>query len=246
LVEAAPVMGIDVLTEFAFSTENWARPRAEVAVLMASILDGVDTHLSGLDSVRIRFIGRRDRCSPELHAMFTRIEEDTESRSGLNLWIAFDYGGRNELVHAARTLIEQGVASDRIDARAISSALYAPGMPNPDLVIRTSGERRLSNFLLWQAAHAELHFSDTLWPDYTPSELRATIAAMRMRRAHDLPDVPQTTGSSQSEGARESRSTSPTTARMIRVDHQIGGYARRPASSDQEVGGAARPQEGTR
>jgi undecaprenyl diphosphate synthase len=110
------------------------------------------------------------------------LEKATADRSRLNLWIAFDYGGRAELVEAARRLVESGVDPAEVDENALARSLYAPEMPDPDLVVRTSGERRISNFLLWQSAYAEYVFTDTLWPDFGPAEFRAAIEEYARRR----------------------------------------------------------------
>ncbi|MGH3049865.1 MAG: polyprenyl diphosphate synthase, partial [Gaiellaceae bacterium] len=117
-----------------------------------------------------------------LRERMAELERATAEKSRLNLWIAFDYGGRAELVEATRRLVESGVAPDEVDESAIAQRLYAPEMPDPDLVIRTSGERRISNFLLWQSAYAEYVFTDTLWPDFGPGDFRAAIEEYARRR----------------------------------------------------------------
>jgi undecaprenyl diphosphate synthase len=132
--------------------------------------------------VRVRFIGRRDRAPASLRARMEALEDRTELNTRLNLWIAFDYGGRAELVEAARRLVESGVEAREIDENVIAANLYAPELPDPDLLIRTSGELRISNFLLWQLAYAELVFVDTLWPDFGADELRAALAEYAQRR----------------------------------------------------------------
>jgi undecaprenyl diphosphate synthase len=131
--------------------------------------------------VRSRFIGRRDRAPETLRAQMRRLEEETADNDRLLLWIAFDYGGRAELVDAARRLVEDGVDADGVDEEALDARLYAPDMPDPDVLIRTSGEKRISNFLLWQLAYAELVFVDALWPDFGADDLRAALETYAAR-----------------------------------------------------------------
>jgi len=132
--------------------------------------------------VRTRFIGRRDRAPKDLQDRMETLERETADRERLQLWIAFDYGGRAELAHAARGMIEAGVLADEVSEDVFAVYLYAPEMPDPDLVIRTSGELRMSNFLLWQLAYAEFFFSDTLWPDFGEDDLREAVAAYAGRQ----------------------------------------------------------------
>jgi undecaprenyl diphosphate synthase len=185
-VEAALELGIESLTFYAFSTENWLRPPAEVDSLMEIFRETIDRELPDLakQGVRTRFIGRRDRAPEELQQRMANLELETGDRERLELWIAFDYGGRAELADAARRLVGAGVAPEEIDEDVLAVYLYAPDMPDPDLLIRTSGELRLSNFLLWQLAYAELVFVDTLWPDFGENDLRQAVAeyARRPRR----------------------------------------------------------------
>ncbi len=183
-VEAAIDLGIDSLTVYAFSTENWLRPPAEVDSLMDIFRETIDRELPDLakQGVRTRFIGRRDRASDELRARMVALEHETADRNRLNLWIAFDYGGRAELADAARRLIASGVRAEEVDEDVLAVYLYAPDMPDPDLLIRTSGELRISNFLLWQLAYSELVFVDTLWPDFGESDLRQAVVAYAGRR----------------------------------------------------------------
>ena len=183
-VEAAIDLGIDSLTVYAFSTENWLRPPAEVDSLMDIFRETIDRELPDLakQGVRTRFIGRRDRASEELRARMVALEHETADRNRLNLWIAFDYGGRAELADAARALIASGVRPEEVDEDVLAVYLYAPEMPDPDMLIRTSGELRISNFLLWQLAYSELVFVDTLWPDFGESDLRQAVVAYAGRR----------------------------------------------------------------
>jgi undecaprenyl diphosphate synthase len=183
-VEAAIDLGVESLCFYAFSTENWSRPSDEIDALMEIFVETIERELPDLarEGVRTRFIGRRDRATPELRAKIERLEAGTAGSDRLQLWIAFDYGGRAELVEAARRLVEEGVDPRDIDENAIASRLYAPEMPEPDLLIRTSGELRISNFLLWQLAYTELVFVDTLWPDFGERELREALAQYASRR----------------------------------------------------------------
>jgi undecaprenyl diphosphate synthase len=184
VVETAIDLGIESLAVYAFSTENWSRSPDEVAALMDTFGETIDRELEDLaaQGVRCRFLGRRDRAPEWLRTKMAELEEATADKSKLQLWIAFDYGGRAELVDAARRLIESGADPDLLDERAFAGYLYEPEMPDPDLVIRTSGERRISNFLIWQSAYAEYVFTDTFWPDFGPEELRNAIEEYAGRR----------------------------------------------------------------
>ena len=183
-VEAAIDLGVESLCVYAFSTENWSRPPDEVDALMEIFIETIERELPELarEGVRTRFIGRRDRATPALRATIERLEEETASNERLQLWVAFDYGGRAEVVEAVRRLVEEGVDPRDIDENAIAARLYAPEMPEPDLLIRTSGELRISNFLLWQLAYTELVFVDTLWPDFGERQLREALAEYASRR----------------------------------------------------------------
>jgi undecaprenyl diphosphate synthase len=180
-VEAAIDLGVRSLAVYAFSTENWARPADEVDDLMEIFGETIERELPDLarQGVRTRFIGRRDRAPAWLRE---RMEAETAANDRLSLWIAFDYGGRAELAEAARRLLEAGVDPEDVDEDALAAHLYAPQLPDPDLLIRTSGELRLSNFLLWQLAYAELVFVDTLWPDFGEDDLRRALADYATRR----------------------------------------------------------------
>jgi undecaprenyl diphosphate synthase len=184
VVEQAIDLGIESLAVYAFSTENWSRDAGEVEALMEIFGETIERELEELaaQGVRCRFVGRRDRAPDWLRAKMEHLESATVDKSTLQLWIAFDYGGRAELVDAARRLLESGADPDDLDEAALSAALYEPEMPDPDLVIRTSGEQRVSNFLLWQSAYAEYVFTETLWPDFGPEELRAAIEEYARRR----------------------------------------------------------------
>jgi undecaprenyl diphosphate synthase len=181
VVETAIDLGIDSLAVYAFSTENWSRPPDEVEALMDIFGETIDRELPDLakQGVRTRFVGRRDRAPDWLHAKMVGLERATAGESRLNLWIAFDYGGRAEIVEAARRVAASG---EELDEESFARHLYAPEMPDPDLVIRTSGELRLSNFMLWQSAYAEFVFVDTLWPDFGPDALRSALEEYAQRR----------------------------------------------------------------
>ena len=176
-VEAAVDLGIESLAVYAFSTENWARPPDEVESIIELMDETIERELPDLakQGVRTRFFGRRDRVPEDLQQKMARLEAETAHLDRLALWIAFDYGGRAELVGAARRLAEEGVRPEDVSEEAFASRLYAPELRDPDLVIRTSGERRISNFLLWQSAYAELVFDETLWPDFGEERLRAAV-----------------------------------------------------------------------
>jgi undecaprenyl diphosphate synthase len=185
-VEAAIDLGIDSLAVYAFSTENWSRPPDEVESIMELLDETIDRELPDLatQGVRTRFFGRRDRVPAELREKMARLESETEHLDRLQLWIAFDYGGRAELVEATRSILQAGIGHEDLSEADFAAHLYAPELPDPDLVIRTSGEQRLSNFLLWQSAYAELVFDDTLWPDFGEDRLRVAVDeyASRARR----------------------------------------------------------------
>jgi undecaprenyl diphosphate synthase len=183
-VEAAIDLGVESLCVYAFSTENWSRPQPEIEDLMGIFVETIERELPDLaaQGVRVRFIGRRDRATDALRAKMVEMEQGTDGNERLQLWIAFDYGGRADIVEAARRLVDEGVDARDVDENAIGSRLYAPDMPEPDLLIRTSGEQRISNFLLWQVAYTELHFCDTLWPDFGARDLRTALAEYAGRR----------------------------------------------------------------
>jgi undecaprenyl diphosphate synthase len=184
VVEAAIDIGVRSLAVFAFSTENWSRPADEVELLMEIFSETIDRELPDLaaQGVRTRFVGRRDRAPRELQEKMAELERATAGKERLQLWIAFDYGGRAELVEAARRIVESEVDADAVDEELFASQLYEPELPDPDLLIRTSGELRISNFLLWQLAYAELVFVEKLWPDFGGDDLRAAIDDYARRR----------------------------------------------------------------
>jgi undecaprenyl diphosphate synthase len=176
-VRAGVELGLSELTVYAFSTENWTRPRAEVDGLMAMFTELIASETRELrdEGVRMRFVGRREQVSAELRDRMEWAERETGANDGMILFVAFNYGGRAEIVDAASRF--GGGGED-----AFARLLYAPEMTEPDLLIRTSGERRLSNFLLWQCAYSELVFSEALWPDFGREELVAALEEYRARR----------------------------------------------------------------
>ncbi|MBQ3027156.1 MAG: isoprenyl transferase [Alistipes sp.] len=171
-IKAARKRGVRYLTLYAFSTENWGRPQAEVEALMQLFCQSVTKETPELieQGVRVQFIGRRDRFSEEVRERLLHIEESTATGDKLTLVLAFDYSSRDELVRAMREItvkVERGeLSAEEIDDKTISAHLDTAEMPDPDLIIRTSGECRLSNFLLWQASYAEMYFPQTMWPDF--------------------------------------------------------------------------------
>ncbi len=183
-VEGAAEIGLEWLTVYAFSTENWRRPPSEVRFLMGfneSLLERRSRELHE-KNVRIRFVGRRDSRVPKRTQV--RIDEAiklTANNTGLTFTVAFNYGGRAEIVDAAAALVRDGVAAIDIDEAALVRRLYDPEMPDVDLVIRTSGEHRVSNFLLWHMAYSELVFTDTLWPDFRRDDLYHAICTYQAR-----------------------------------------------------------------
>jgi undecaprenyl diphosphate synthase len=180
-VEAAIDLGVRSLAVYAFSTENWARPQDEVDDLMDIFAETIERELPDLaaQGVRTRFIGRRDRAPDWLRDRMAALEDETADKQTLNLWIAFDYGGRAEIVDAVRRVLEDGAEPDEA---SLSERMYAPDLPDPDLLIRTSGELRISNFLLWQLAYAEFVFVDVLWPDFGEEQLRSAMTEYAQRR----------------------------------------------------------------
>ena len=183
-VEGAVELGIEWFTVYAFSTENWRRPIDEVRFLMnfnESLLVRRSHELDDLN-VRIRFIGRRDAKVPR--RLLKRMDESielTRANTGLTFTIAFNYGGRAEIVDAVRRLVADGVTGSGITEKALRRHFYDPEMPDPDLVVRTSGEYRISNFLLWELAYSELVFTDTLWPDFRREHLAAAVREYQAR-----------------------------------------------------------------
>lgn len=186
-VEAAPDLDVGVLTVFGFSTENWSRPAHEVSELMGLLKAYVETDLERLarEGVKVRIIGRRTGLAPDIQEIIERAERRTATNTKFTLQVAFNYGGRADIADAARAFaesVERGEAKAAdLNEAAFEKLLSTSAAPAPDLIIRTSGERRISNFLLWECAYAELVFQDVLWPDYGPEALSAAIAEYRGR-----------------------------------------------------------------
>lgn len=186
-IKAARKRGVRYLTLYAFSTENWGRPQAEVDALMQLFCQSVTKETPELveQGVQVRFIGRRDRFSEEVQERLLHIEESTKGGDKLTLVLAFDYSSRDELVRATCEIarkVELGeLKSGDIDDKLISEHLDTAGMPDPDLVIRTSGECRLSNFMLWQASYAEMYFPQTMWPDFREEEFDKALEVYALR-----------------------------------------------------------------
>jgi len=183
VVETSARLGIDVLTLYAFSVENWKRPRAEINVLMMLLKRYIRSELGTLleNNIRFRVIGRPEELAPDVqHELEIGIER-TDKNTGMQFNIALNYGGRAEIVDAARRAIAAGIAPDDLDERRFGELLYTAGQPDPDLLIRTSGEMRVSNFLLWQIAYSEIWVTETLWPDFRRRDLLEAIVAYQKR-----------------------------------------------------------------
>ena len=187
IVEAAPKLGVQWMTVFGFSTENWRRPAGEVSELMRLLKTFVRSDLDRLrrEGVRVHILGRREGLPADILETVQHAERSTEHNTTFNLQVAFNYGGQADIVDAARRFAEAvkaGLAQpEDLTEDGFLSYLSTAGSPAPDLIIRTSGEQRLSNFLLWEAAYAEFVFQDVLWPDYSPADLRAAIEEFRSR-----------------------------------------------------------------
>ncbi|MEM9531729.1 MAG: polyprenyl diphosphate synthase [Pseudomonadota bacterium] len=199
IVEVCAERGICALTLFAFSSENWNRPAQEVNRLMDLFLRSLNREVGELheNNVRLRFIGDLTAFSPDLHAGMAKSEEKTQHNQGLNLSIAVNYGGRWDVAQAARKLAERVARGEMtpngINEQSLMAEFSLADLPPPDLLIRTGGERRISNFLLWQLAYTELYFCDTLWPDFGPAQLQIALEdfSSRQRRFGSVPTAPQ-------------------------------------------------------
>jgi undecaprenyl diphosphate synthase len=176
--------GVWYVTVYAFSTENWNRPAAEVRGIMELLSDALQRQSLALHekNVRVRHIGRSNRLSPALRQAVADAESLTENNTGITLNVAFDYGSRDEILNAVRHIVADGVAADAIDETLFTSYLYTAQTPDPDLIIRTGGELRLSNFLLWQSAYSEYYHTPVLWPDLDAAELDKALNAYRGRQ----------------------------------------------------------------
>jgi undecaprenyl diphosphate synthase len=187
--------GVKYLTIFAFSTENWGRPQEEVRGLMTILVDVIDKELAELhqEGVQLRHIGHLDRLDANVRQKILHAIDLTKNNDRLILNLAFNYGGRDEIICAIRQIITDGVKADEVTEELFSRYLFTAGTPDPDLIIRTSGEMRFSNFLIWQAAYAEWYVTPTLWPDFDREELRLAIQVygQRDRRFGRLSECPQ-------------------------------------------------------
>src|ERR671912_811127 len=183
VVEGSARLGIKVLTLYAFSVENWKRPAAEVSTLMMLLKRYLRSELNTLlrNNIRFKVVGRVEDLARDVQQELRDAEERTASNTGMQFNIALNYGGRAEIVEAARRMAADGVPADQIDEARFGSYLYTAGQPDPDLLIRTSGEMRVSNFLLWQIAYAEIWVTDTLWPDFRKRDLLEAIVAYQKR-----------------------------------------------------------------
>jgi undecaprenyl diphosphate synthase len=183
VIEACIEFGIKYLTIYAFSTENWGRPRQEVQGLMRIFEDVIDRELQQLDDqgVQLRHIGRLDRLKPAFRKKVLEAVEKTKHNDRLVLNVAFNYGGRDEIMCAIQAMIRDGAKPEDVDEDLVSKYLYTAGVPDPDLIIRTSGELRGSNFLLWQGAYSEWYFPSTYWPDFDKEELRRALDEYNQR-----------------------------------------------------------------
>ena len=183
VVEGASEIGVKCLTLYSFSTENWTRPKAEIAALFNLLREYVESDLETLHgrNVRVRILGSRKGLKPDLLELIHRVEERTKNNTAFALNIAFNYGGRDELLRAAAKAVAAGRDLSTSSEAEFDQYLDTAGLPDVDLVIRTSGERRISNFLLWQAAYAEFVFTDVLWPDFQVSDLQQAISEFKNR-----------------------------------------------------------------
>lgn len=182
IVAAAQAMGIKVLTLYTFSTENWHRPQSEVSILMRMLTHVLKEKIKKLkkNNVKFRVMGRRERIPEEVMRTFAMAVEETKDNTGLIVNLAFNYGARLEMVDAVRHIAEAVTKGQllisEIDEALINDSLYTKGLPDPDLLIRTSGEQRISNFLLWQISYTELYFTKKFWPDFTTQELKKAVS----------------------------------------------------------------------
>jgi undecaprenyl diphosphate synthase len=191
IITACTEFGVKYLTIYAFSTENWGRPREEVDGLMHILEDVIDKELAELnkEGVQLRHIGRLERLNPKLQKKVLEAIELTKNNSRLILNVAFNYGGRDEIIFAIQHMIKDGVIPEAVNSDLVSHYLFTVGVPDPDLIIRTSGELRVSNFLIWQGAYSEWYVTSVYWPDFDRKELRKALDtyAKRDRRYGGLP-----------------------------------------------------------
>lgn len=182
-VEKAASLGIEALSLYCFSTENWSRPSEEVQFLMDTFLTSLFEERPRIlgNNIRFKLIGERANLSDSLVKAAESLEQESSKNTGMWLVLAINYGGRDEIVKAVRKIQSEGIVSDKIDENLISERLYTAGLPNPDMIIRTSGEMRLSNFMIWQSAYAELVFLKKFWPDFREADLVKAISIYQKR-----------------------------------------------------------------
>jgi undecaprenyl diphosphate synthase len=183
IIKCLASRGVKYVTLYVFSTENWNRPSKEVQGLMRLIEESVDKEVQSLhaDGVKLIHIGSSDGVSQRLQNKVRKAIDLTANNEKLTVCIAFNYGGRSEIVHAVKRIIQDDITPDEIDEALVSKYLYTAALPDPDLIIRTGGEMRISNFLLWQAAYSEYYITPTLWPDFGPDEIEQALAAFNDR-----------------------------------------------------------------
>jgi undecaprenyl diphosphate synthase len=176
--------GVKYLTLYMFSTENWNRPRIEVAGLLGLLARKIDQETQAFhqENIRLVHLGRLDRLSQKLRGKVRAAVELTKNNTGLTLCLAFDYGGRDEIIQAVRRIADAGIPGHNIDESMFAQYLYSPNIPDPDLVIRTAGESRLSNFLIWQAAYSEFYFTPVLWPDFGLKDVEEALSEYKRRQ----------------------------------------------------------------
>ncbi|MCI0468866.1 MAG: polyprenyl diphosphate synthase [Nitrospirae bacterium] len=183
VIETALESGIEVISLYAFSVENWARPEDEIAVIMELLKSVLTEEFISFkkEDIRFKVIGNRERLAEDVRMALDEVESATKDNRRLLLQCAISYAGRNEIVRAIRNAIKKNLTSDDITEEAVEKLLDTAGTPDPDLIIRTGGEQRLSNFLLWQSAYSELYFTNTMWPDFTKEELLEALSDFRAR-----------------------------------------------------------------
>jgi undecaprenyl diphosphate synthase len=184
VLETLGTQGVKYVTLYAFSTENWNRPQEEVAGLLDILQAALQQQARALheNNVRIFHIGKLDRLSAGLQEAVDHVQELTSNNTGINLNVAFDYGGRDEILEAVRRILRDGIPAERLDQEMFSRYLYTAHCPDPDLIIRTGGEQRISNFLLWQSAYSEYYYTPTLWPDLDSAELEQVLESFGSRQ----------------------------------------------------------------
>lgn len=183
IIDAAGTLGVEAISLYAFSIENWKRPEDEIKVIMglleSTLKNQLESFITG--GVRFRVIGNRERLSPNIREIIEFTEQATAENRRLTAQFAISYGGRDEIIRAVKRALRERLDPERLDDALFSELLDTAGTPDPDLIIRTSGEQRISNFLTWQSAYAEFFFTDTLWPDFTPEEFLEAIHDFQMR-----------------------------------------------------------------